>query len=1642
MKKDNKSVKKVSFKDFGLIFCFISILLIMLGLEANYKSYSIIASNEVKEFVYLSDIPYIKEQSNVGWGSITLDQNLETNYNNGIIALIVNGKSKNFLKGVSAHATSTLIYNISELDYDYFSTYYGVDASRGTNGNGVKFSIYTSVDGINWDLHTLASPPVKKGNSEAEFINIDIRGKNYIKLYAHNNGNADSDHAVYANAKLYKEGYSEIEDDTPYSFIKTLDEYDAILSKSSYQDLITTKEMTLLQRKFVNNFGYDLLQGIAHLDNDRKETLEWIMNDYDALKYYITGGKPIGSYMSSLNVLIKLYTTYKNDLKNNTRTSNGIVLGDLYKRMMISLSLTHSANVCLWIGGNQCSDAVTRYDVYKKMQANNLLVNKIFETLNIEEMRWVMNNLIDDEEIEWLNHHIRRYNTNIDPYRYITYRFGYNYSLAKYYSAENYDTWNNKYHLSDYNITYQTGKPKLWIVFEEGSVCGGLSKTGSNINACLGKPSGVIGQPGHAAYLEYSETTDGKGMWTIKNDVGGWTVAEKGERLLCGWGSNSWDSYYNVTYVPYAQEALNDLENYNKALETMLLADLYQNDVNKLEEIYLKALEYQPINMDAWYGLIRTYQKNTSKTGEDYIALAKKLTESMYYFPVPMHDLMNLISGNLNNTKYALTYTNYLREALEKGTQLNSNNSPLLQPSISKTMANHLLGKNDYTIATFSFNGDNANKIMLGSKYEGNGVRWEYSLDGGNNWTATSDSYVLLSAAEINSITAQNDIKIHIVGVDYSAANIYTIDILDNIISESSYYRNDLENRIMGVNLVHEWRNSENDPWTSYADASPNNTGNKTLQIRQIANGTKLSSNILTFTFTEDNQPDTRKYIPVSHLSVHGVSSQATGSGQNGQAANAIDGNYNTRWHSAWNGSDNQKYIIIKFDKPIYLSAIEYVPADGGNGKIMNAKFEGSMDGENYDVDLGFTSTWGTDSTWGGATGTRVINFSDAYKESQIQYLKITGTRTSTAGGGSFIAARMFNFYQDVTKNSNPTGGVGYSTTEPTRDNVVARLVNLSSDNITILNPTDGSDTYTFTDNGDFTFEFRDNDTNKVGTAIAKVNWIDREPPIGTIEYSRISPTNKEVIATLKVNEEVTVLREIVYSVNEEGEVLDSEGNVLSGYSVDDEFYVRDDSGRVVANINPYRHEFVDNGEYTFEFIDKAGNKGMATAKVDWIDRDAPIATFTYDIAELTNSDVTVTIDFNEETTITNNNNSNSYTFTDNGDFTFEFKDKAGNTGEFTAKVIWIDKIAPTAGLTYNRSSKDKATVTVVNPSEDIIFIDGDGTYEYTKNGTYEISFKDKAGNIGTVTAVIDWLEIESDNPNDNKPVNPDDNKPDNPNDNKPVNPDENKPDNPNDNNPVNPDENKPDNPNDNNPVNPDENKPDNSNNSNQTNPGNNKPNTSDNNNQNTNQNKPNSGNNNSNNNNQVTPGGTDNPSNNDNPSDNNTGVSNDYKIYTSENVTVELPIQANKDNLNLKYNPLLLVNSELIEKFGTDSTYFEIYFTNNYNKKEEIITDDYINITIKIDSFEDFASIYSVDNNKLEALGYEVVGDNKIKIRVKNLSQYLITKKKKPNYYETKPVKDTVSVGEKKNHNYIWFVASAVNLIIGIVIIIKYGEK
>ncbi|MHC0039064.1 OmpL47-type beta-barrel domain-containing protein [Pseudoneobacillus sp. C159] len=352
-----------------------------------------------------------------------------------------------------------------------------------------------------------------------------------------------------------------------------------------------------------------------------------------------------------------------------------------------------------------------------------------------------------------------------------------------------------------------------------------------------------------------------------------------------------------------------------------------------------------------------------------------------------------------------------------------------------------------------------------------------------------------------------------------------------------------------------------------------------------------------------------------------------------------------------------------------------------------------------------------------------------------------------------------------------PTATVAYSKVDPTNQNVVATIT--PSETVTITN-NGGSSSYTFVENGSFTFEFVDKAGN-VGSVEATVTNIDKVAPTATIAYSNVDPTNQDVVATITPSEEVTITNNdgsTSYTFVENGnftfEFVDKAGNIGSveatvtnidkvaptatvAYSK-----VNPTNQNVVATITPSEevtitnnggstsYTFVENGSFTFEFVDKAGNVGSVDATVTNIDKVAPTATIAYSKVDPTNQDVVATITPSEEVTITNNGGSTSYTFVENGSFTFEFVDKAGNVGSVDATVTNIDKVAPTATIAYSKvDPTNKDVVASLTPSEEVTITNNGGSTSYTfvENGNFTFEFVDKAGNIGSVEATVSNID-------------------------------------------------------------------------------------------------------------------------------------------------------------------------------------------------------------------------------------------------------------------------------------------------------------
>ena len=1084
--------------------------------------------------LYLSSLDFYKSE-NIESGRPVIKDAVDANGTK--MQLKVEGAWYTFDKGLYTHTNANkayvaLYYNIENYNYRYFTAYVGLNRTA-TKGDGVGFNVGTSVDGTTWTW-MVTSPQLIGPQAEAEFISVDISGAKYLQLYAKRGGNNAHDHAAWADAKLTNSPGGD-------GAVMPLTSYDSqIKAKVASGADLNDKELELLvlQREFVSRVGQYALkrfttqsgesdannEGVSNEDN--KAVLKWLLNDLDSLREFMLGGTPFGgSYYNSLTQLSRLYKHYKGDLKDTRLLNNkwypNRTYGELYRTMMFSIALTHDKTIGSYLQASRPenqSEALRRYAIYRYMYETERFVAtrnsdgswayetmNLFGSLKVEEMRWIMSNIIDDESILWLNDYVQtRINANPKnagnlhtPHSYVRYTDP-NYNNPVFYANENYDYFNklfavdykndngvanndNKFEegtvgegkvgLWDTSYTVPAGEgdepyvitvsrsaegeaklQKVWMnfnnKFKTGSVCGGISKSGCNIRGARGIPANVIGQPGHAAILYYSKDANGNGSWKIDNDVGGWVAATKNERHLLSWGNAAWQRNSGgggtVVFFHLAQECLNDYDNFVKAEEYTWLAKVYQGDLDKQENLYEKALTAQPKNLDAWYGLVRTYKAKSNKTAQDFGILAKRIGDTLYNHPMAMHCLLRLFLTDTSIAEEDSILSNEAKAVLLTPvftTQLKTVEFDALTKAktsgstAAKVKANLILGGADTSVADFSFDGENAGCIVWADTYNDSTFTWKYSVDGKQTWKEVtfdegqSHAY-RLPEEDLVKISTENDIYVYIVGA--SPDNAYRIDVAAKPTMPDTLYANDWENRVMGVDGNYEWRYLTTDAegnytpttgWISYAQASPDCTGNKAIEVRLKGTAKNPASDGRVFAFTADNDTAERKYISVNYLSMIGFSTQSKDSKRPNYAVNAIDGNAKTYWHTDYaesiKATENTPYLIIKLDVPRYISALEFVQTQYNASFSIFAKnvtVYVSEDGENW-------KEAGKRENFENIDDLKVVHFAESVYGQYVK-LVMNDLYETNKNDGVFTTVSLVNLYEDTTKTTSPAGDI------------------------------------------------------------------------------------------------------------------------------------------------------------------------------------------------------------------------------------------------------------------------------------------------------------------------------------------------------------------------------------------------------------------------------------------------------------------------------------------------------------------------------------------------------------------------------------------------------------------------------------------
>lgn len=691
-------------------------------------------------------------------------------------------------------------------------------------------------------------------------------------------------------------------------------------------------------------------------------------------------------YIQSLGILRDLRKAYGGDLTGAD--------ADVFLRMMIAASLDVSGRARLWTGDpGFVSDPLVRYNMIKVFRADSRyrFQKELFDGLPVETMRYVFENQIPDEELAWLaNYSLHRYpnaeheDSRLNAYSYVWYKGDFTnnggYSYADFYDDAKFTGpvteiksstgtdggalttwqggWQEKYRLAYDDPNFPNQKPtdpyhigcgetskvpgatqektryhRLWMAFEKGGVCGALAKTFANLNGMVGVPSFVVGQPGHAATLTYELRRDASGKmvptYRVQNDVSGFGRSRNADvaHWMGDWGRTS--TYdFRGGYALYAQEALADAEAYRRSYEARLVAASFDGDAAAREEAMNAARAAQAINYDAICGQIDLMVKRGA-AAEEWATFASRLAEDLKFHPLPMHDLIKEINRRTEN-KYLVALDAIRMDALQKAAQVTKEETVNRDACVS--IAHALMGRSDGAVALFSYDGEHGGKIRLGEHLRGGGVAWKYSLDGGSSWTqlTAGEAEVQLTGDQLESITAENDIKIQLIGANV----VNSIDISRRELGRIMIEGNDRANRIYfqdGKVVEGLQMRVDGGTWEPF-DIGRTYKGNRTVEVRRPATGMSAASEAVTFSFTAGERD--ASFVPYEEMAVNSYSSSRDGVAM---ANRVIDGYYgpgNEFWITkAESGPD--AWIVIDLGHEREISSLTYWrPGNAGTNGV------------------------------------------------------------------------------------------------------------------------------------------------------------------------------------------------------------------------------------------------------------------------------------------------------------------------------------------------------------------------------------------------------------------------------------------------------------------------------------------------------------------------------------------------------------------------------------------------------------------------------------------------------------------------------------------------------------------------------------
>lgn len=218
-----------------------------------------------------------------------------------------NGQEVSYERGIGAHSTSTIIYNLSDKDYAYFTSYVGVDRQMYGTVGSVSFEVW--VDGEKkFDSGLMTSRDAQK------YVEVDINGAKELKLIVTDGGNGNgSDHATWGDTKLHFANNEGIEINR--AELDSLIEVINSLNKDVY-----TEETFDELKKVLEEVNVELANGYT------QEEVDNLFNKLNEAYEKLEKGVDLSQVVNISDKYLK--EAIKSTLKIS---SNDITIGDMYK---------------------------------------------------------------------------------------------------------------------------------------------------------------------------------------------------------------------------------------------------------------------------------------------------------------------------------------------------------------------------------------------------------------------------------------------------------------------------------------------------------------------------------------------------------------------------------------------------------------------------------------------------------------------------------------------------------------------------------------------------------------------------------------------------------------------------------------------------------------------------------------------------------------------------------------------------------------------------------------------------------------------------------------------------------------------------------------------------------------------------------------------------------------------------------------------------------------------------------------------------------------------------------------------------------------------------------------------------------------